>query len=155
MRKPAKSLEVPPNTKAIDERVAKRVRSFLLMWLRRWYPSSGHKGFNGSKAGAALGLSPGYLSDLTNPSTSKRPGLDVVLRLRERSGASFEEITGHYPPTKPKYPLSLSLAPNAHIAEAAAEEAVSAPADEKSSDRGSRVGGTRKRTPPKSTPPIR
>lgn len=124
------SADVPPrSTKSINDDVAKNIRAFLRAFLIRYfYDDDKENGFNGTHASDVTGLSQSYLSDLARKGSTKKPGLNVVLRLREQTGASFEEITGHRPPLKPPRPFSI-LAHNAHIAEAAADEASSAASD--------------------------
>jgi hypothetical protein len=120
-------------TKSIDAMVAKQICLFLRTWLLRYYPDpTTATGFHGSRAAEHLKLSQGYLSELGRIKPTKKPGLNVVLRLREQTGATFEEITGHRAPLQPPRPLG-ALSPNAHIAEAASDEASSRASDERSS----------------------
>lgn len=124
--------EVVP-TKSIDERVAVQVRAFLRRFCVIYFPEPTNRhGINQSAAAQKLKVSQGYISDLLDDQKQKKPGLSLILRLRELTGASFEEITGTRPPLHPRYPLS-HLGPDRTVAEQAALEASSRAHDRPSS----------------------
>lgn len=107
-------------TKSVEEKIAKRIRVFLKKFVAVHFTDPDKpSGIDQAKARHALGISQGYLSDLLND--KKSPSLNVVLGLREATGASFEEITGHKPPLRPRYPLSLLASDPASIDEAVRE----------------------------------
>lgn len=110
--------EVP--TKSVSEAIAKRVRQFLRAFVsRHCFDPSKPSGKDQGKASRILGLSQGYISDLMN--NQKTPNLRVILSLREATGASFEEITGHRAPLHPKFPMGM-LASDASGVDDAVEE---------------------------------
>jgi transcriptional regulator with XRE-family HTH domain len=81
-------------TKSVDDKTAERIRNFLRRVVFAWFPDPTKKnGVNQTDAAKALRISQGYISDLFNKDKEhKKPGLALVLRLREATGASFEEI---------------------------------------------------------------
>ncbi len=120
-------------TKSIDERVAIRVRAFLRRFCIFYFPEpTARHGINQSRAAEMLDVSQGYISDLLDESKQKKPGLNLILKLRELTGASFDEITGTRAPLKPRYPLS-ALSPDRKVAEVSASEADSRTHDRPSS----------------------
>lgn len=111
--------------KSVEEKVAKRVCRFLRAWCLEYFPDpTKANGFNGTNAGKPLGLSQAYMSELGRLHPRMKPGLNVVLRLMEQTGASFEEVTGYKRPLEPQRPFTV-LSHDAHIAESAADEALS------------------------------
>lgn len=114
-----RTLEVVP-TKSIEEKIARHIRVFLRKFVAVHFSDPDKpSGINQEKARKVLGISQGYLSDLLND--KKSPSLNVVLGLRDATGASFEEITGHRPPLQPRYPLSLLTSDRAAVEEAVRE----------------------------------
>lgn len=109
-------------TKSVDEKVANSVKKFLRTFALK-YASDANRanGINGAEVAIKLKVTQGYVSELLKPDGQRKPGLALVIRLRQLTGASFEEITGHRAPLSPKYPLRL-LAPDNAAAEVAAGE---------------------------------
>lgn len=113
------TIEVVP-TKSVDQRIAKHIRVFLKRFVHQYFSDPDKpSGIDQTKARKVLRLSQGYLSDLLND--KKTPSLNVVLGLRDATGASFEEITGHKPPLQPRYPMSLLPSDPSLISEAIEE----------------------------------
>lgn len=110
--------EVP--TKSVGEVIAKRVRQFLRAFVgRHCYDPSKPSGKDQGKASRILGISQGYISDLMN--NKKTPNLRVIIALREATGASFEEITGHRAPLHPRFPMGLLASDDSGVADAVEE----------------------------------
>jgi|SRR6185437_7830438 len=92
--------------KTSPDKIAKNIQVFLRKFVVQFFTDpSKPSGLNFDGARKALDLSQGYLSDLLNG--KKSASLSVVLALRDATGASFEEITGHKPPLVPRFPMSL------------------------------------------------
>lgn len=124
MKDSCNSVEMARNYDQLDAAAYKSIRRFLLMWCRRHFPDPGASGYHGTRAAEKLGISQSFLSEVASREAKRKPGLGLVIRLREQSGATFEEITGHRLPLKPERPLSL-LTHDSALAEAAAEDAES------------------------------
>lgn len=117
------TLELVP-TKSVEDRVSNSIKKFLRRWCLQYAAdATKENGINGRTAAQLLKLSQGYVSEMLKFGGQRKPGLALVIRLRENTGASFEEITGHRTPLTPKYPLRV-LEPDREAAEAAAGEAV-------------------------------
>jgi hypothetical protein len=115
----APMLELVP-TKSVSDKIARNIRSFLREFImQHCRDRSKPSGIDYERVRRALNLSQGYVSDIYHG--KKKANLTVIIGLRDATGASFEEITGHKPPLEPHYPMSLLPSDRSSVEDAVEE----------------------------------
>ena len=140
------------STDEAERAVTRSITLFLRSWLLKYFPSpKTETGFHGTNAAKAIGLSQGYISQIGRRIPEKAPGIGAVIKIRDVSGASWEEITGHRAPLDPRYPFSV-IPYGFELAVSAADDALSR-VQENPPMRGNHSRAAM-RPKPLSTPPI-